>query len=123
MLVVPGTLLFLSASTHLVFVLYGLTTFFNSFYMPPTVAITQRLMPVRLRALASAVMLLGYNVVGIAGCNFAIGYLSDWWAPALHQDSVRYAMGAVQVTAVVGVACTIFAIRRLPRDFSEHFGS
>jgi MFS family permease len=122
-LVVPGTILFVFGPSRLLFVLYAITTFFNSFYMPPTVAITQRLVPVRLRALASAVMLLGYNVVGTAGCNFAIGYLSDRWAPALQGDSIRYAMAAVQIAAVLGAACTLFGIARLPRDFAEHFRS
>lgn len=119
--VVPGTLLFLFAPVHTVMLFYCLATFFNSFYMPPTIAITQKLMPVRMRALASAVMLLGYNIIGMTGCNFVIGYLSDLWADSLHVDSVRYAMAVTQLAAVAGVVCTIYAIVRMPRDFREAF--
>ncbi len=120
-LVVIGTLLFLFGPVSLLKSLYFLATFFNAFVMPPTIAITQRVLPVRMRALGSAVMLVGYNVIGMAGCNFAIGFLSDLWQGDLHVDSVRYAMAATQLTALAGLACTIYAIIRMPRDFREQF--
>ena len=120
--VVVGTLLFLFGSGRMLMTAYFLASFFNAFVMPPTIAITQRVLPVRMRALGSAVMLVGYNVIGMAGCNFAIGFLSDLWEGALHVDSVRYAMAATQLTAVAGLACTVYAIIRMPRDFREQFG-
>ena len=119
-LVAPLTLLFLFANVRAVWPLYALGQFFNCFYMAPTLAVTHALLPVRLRALASAVLLLGYNVIGTAGCSLVIGYLSDRWAPALHTDSVRYAMAATQFAAVAGIACTLYAIARIRRDFPEH---
>jgi MFS family permease len=122
-LMAPATLLFLFGSVHTVLLFYFVGTFFNSFYMPPTIAITHKLLPVHMRALASAVMLFGYNLIGIAGCNFAIGYLSDRWAGSLQVDSVRYAMAATQLTAVAGIILTIYAIIRMPRDFGEQFGT
>jgi MFS family permease len=121
-LVVPATLLFVFGSAHTAMLFFFLATFFNSFYMPPTIAITHRLLPVRMRALASAVLLLGYNFIGMAGCNFAVGFLSDLWAGSLHVDSVRYAMAVTQLAAVAGIVCTIYAIARMPRDFHEQFG-
>jgi predicted MFS family arabinose efflux permease len=120
-LVVIGTLLFLFGPVSMLKSSYFLATFFNAFVMPPTIAITQRVLPVRMRALGSAVMLVGYNVIGMAGCNFAIGFLSDLWQGDLHVDSVRYAMAATQLTALAGLACTIYAIIRMPRDFREQF--
>ena len=122
-LVVPGTLLFLFGAVRWVPLYYFLTVFCNAVYMGPTIAITQALMPVRMRALASAVLLLGYNLLGTAGANFVIGFFSDRWANVLHVDSVRYAMAVTQLAAVGGIACTIFAIIRMPRDFRDHFGS
>jgi MFS family permease len=121
-LVVPATVLFLFGSVRTVPVSYFLGIFFNSFYMPPTIAITHAVMPVRMRALASAVLLLGYNLIGTAGANFVIGYFSDLWADSLHVDSVRYAMAVTLLAAIGGAACTMFAIIRMPRDFREHFG-
>ena len=120
--VVVGTLLFVFGSGRMLMPSYFLASFFNAFVMPPTIAITQRILPVRMRALGSAVMLVGYNVIGMAGCNFAVGFLSDLWQGALHVDSVRYAMAATQLAAVAGLACTVYAIIRMPRDFREQFG-
>ena len=117
-----GTLLFLFGSVRVLMTAYFVASFFNAFVMPPTIAITQRVLPVRMRALGSGVMLVGYNVIGMAGCNFAIGFLSDLWEGVLHVDSVRYAMAATQLTAVAGLVCTIYAIVRMPRDFREQFG-
>jgi predicted MFS family arabinose efflux permease len=121
-LVVPGTLLFVFGAARWVPLCYFVTVFFNAFYMGPTIAITQAVMPVRMRALTSAVLLLGYNLIGTAGANFVIGFCSDLWAGSLHVDSIRYAMAVTQLAAVGGIACTIFAIIRMPRDFREHFG-
>lgn len=118
---VPATLLFLFTSTHAVPLFYFASVFLDAVYMPPTIAITHAVMPVRMRALASAALLLGYNLIGIAGCNFVIGYFSDRWAAALHVDSVRYAMALTQLAALAGAICTTYAIVRLPRDFREHF--
>lgn len=120
-LVAPVTLLFLFANARAVWPLYIIGQFFNCWYMAPTLAITHAVIPVRLRALATAVLLLGYNIIGTAGCSLVIGFFSDRWAPMLHTDSVRYAMAVTQLAAVLGVACTLYSIARIPRDFSEHF--
>jgi MFS family permease len=119
--VVPATLLFLFVGVRWIFVFYVIGVFFNSFYMPATIAVSQAVLPVRMRALSSAALLFGYNLIGTAGCNFVIGYFSDLWADSLHADSVRYAMAVTLLAAVGGVACTVFAIARLPRDFPAHF--
>ncbi|MEA3181817.1 MAG: hypothetical protein QOI59_5340 [Gammaproteobacteria bacterium] len=120
-IVAPGTLLFLFGAPRAWPLFYFVTVFFNSFYMPPTIAITQKVMPVRMRALASAVMLLGYNFIGTAGCSFVVGVLSDLWAGSLREQSVAYALATTQLAALAGAACTIYAIVRMPRDFAEQF--
>jgi MFS family permease len=121
--VAPLTLVFLFSNVRAVWGLYAAAQLFNCFYMAPTLAVTHAVMPVRLRALASALLLLGYNIIGTAGCSFVIGYLSDHWAGTLHVDSVRFAMAATQGATVLGIACTVYGIVRLPRDFPEHFPS
>jgi MFS family permease len=121
-MVVPGTLLFVSLPAgHMTWFLYCFVEFFNFFSVPPTIAITQRLMPVRMRSLASAVLLLGYNFIGIAGCNFVVGFFSDLWGRSGPQHSLAQAMALTQVAALTGAALTIYAIRKMPTDFKEHF--
>jgi predicted MFS family arabinose efflux permease len=120
-LVVPATLAFLFCPVRVVAVFYFTAVFFNACYMAPTISIMHAIVPVRLRALSSAVLLLTYNVIGTTGANFVIGYFSDLWAGSLHVDSVRYAMAVSLIAAVAGVVCTVFALVRLPHDFHEHF--
>jgi MFS family permease len=121
-MVVPLTLLFIGNNPGgALWVLYFFVAFFNSFSMPPTIAITQRLVPIRMRSLASAVMLLGYNFIGVAGCSFVIGFFSDLWARTSHEHSLAQAMALTQIAALLGVVCMTYAIFRMPRDFPEHF--
>lgn len=120
-LVIPATLAFLFSSRHVILIAYTTGVFFNGFYMAPTIAITHAIVPVRMRAFASAVLLLGYNLIGTAGANYLIGALSDSWSRSVHVNSIRYAMAASLTPAVAGVALTVFAMARLPRDFPEHF--
>jgi MFS family permease len=120
-MVVPATLLFVFGPASTVWVCFFIATFFNAFYMAPTIALTHRLLPVRMRAFASAVMLLGYNLIGTSGCNFLIGFLSDAWAGSLRVDSVRYAMAVTQAAAVLGIILTVYAMLRMPRDFEAQF--
>jgi len=118
---VPATLLFLYGPAHTAVLWYCVSLFFDSFSMPATLAITHRIMPIRLRALASAIMLLGYNLIGVSGCNFVIGFFSDLWAGLGATRSLQYAMTLTQVAVLIGAACTLYAVSRLPRDFPQHF--
>jgi predicted MFS family arabinose efflux permease len=118
-LVIPATLGFLFGTVRMVPLFYFLGVYFNSFYMAPTIAITHALLPVRMRSLGSAVLLLGYNLIGTSGANFVIGRISDLWAASSGVDSVRYAMAMSLLAGAGGVACTTFAILRMPRDFKQ----
>jgi hypothetical protein len=118
-LMIPATLGFLFGTVHVVPLFYFLGVYFNSFYMAPTIAITHALLPVRMRSLGSAVLLLGYNLIGTSGANFVIGRISDLWAVSSGVDSVRYAMAMSLLAGAGGVACTAFAILRMPRDFKQ----
>ncbi len=120
---VPATLAFLFTDVHVVRPFYFASVFLDAVYMPPTFAITHALMPVRMRALATAVLLLGYNLIGTAGSNFTVGYFSDRWDAVLHVDSVRYAMALTQLAAVAGALLTLYAIAKLPHDFPDKFAS
>jgi MFS family permease len=82
--------------------------------MAPTIAITQRLMPVRMRAVSSAVILLSFNIVGIAFGNLITGVLSDALAALHGNESIRYALAWTQISALIGLVLMIYATRRTP---------
>lgn len=64
----------------------------NAFYYGPSFSCAQGLVPVRHRATASAVLLLGQNMIGLGLGPLFFGMLSDWLKPTYGADSVRYVL-------------------------------
>jgi MFS family permease len=112
----PLSLLFLYTDGPAVFVYYFLATFFGASYMAPTLAITQRLMPPRMRAVSSAVILFSFNILGIALGNLATGLLSDGLEPRYGVEALRYALAATLLAGVVGFVLTLYGAHKLPGD-------
>lgn len=61
-------------------------------YLGPIIAIAHRMVGLRMRALASAVLLLFINLIGLGLGPLLIGYVSDYLKPAYGIYSVRWAM-------------------------------
>ena len=61
-------------------------------YLGPSFAMTQGLVKVRMRALASAVLLFILNLIGLGLGPFFVGFLSDRLIPIHEGDSLRYAL-------------------------------
>jgi MFS family permease len=117
---IPATLCFVNLGQgSLLWAAYFATSFCYAGSAAPTYAITQKLMPVRMRSLGPAILLLSYNLIGIAACNFLIGYLSDLWSQSLAARALSAAISLTQVATIAGAVCTIYAICRMPRDFGD----
>lgn len=71
-----------------------LTVVFN-FFLAPTYALMQRLVPDDMRATSMAVVMLLANLIGMGLGPQIVGVLSDGLAPALGNDSLRFAMLAL----------------------------
>jgi MFS family permease len=118
-LIIPSALLFLfNNGTHL-YALYFVATIFGATYMAPVVALTQRLLPLHLRALSSAIILLSFNIIGVAGGNLVTGALSDALRSTFGVESIRYAMALTLSGSVVGVALMAYSSHRLFRDMTS----
>lgn len=61
-------------------------------YLGNTLAMTHGLVGLRMRAVASAVLFLILNLIGLGLGPLAVGTLSDFLAPTLGQESLRHAM-------------------------------
>mgnify|MGYP002622149563 CR=1 FL=1 len=72
----------------------------SNFYLATTLAQTQSLVGLRMRGVASALMLFILNIIGLGLGPQVTGILSDLYADAYGQDSMRYAL--LTVAAVVG---------------------
>lgn len=79
------------------FVLISVPAFVGGLYLPPTYAMTQALVGLRMRTVASALLLFCINLVGMSVGPWLTGYLSDLWLPDFGPDSLRYALLTITV--------------------------
>jgi MFS family permease len=113
---IPCIVLFLTVSGPLVFVFYFLAMFAASSYMGPIVGLTQRLMPVRLRAQAAAIQFLILNLLGPGAGASTVGILNDALAPSYGETAIRYSILLSLVAAGAGIALALYAASRLRSD-------
>ncbi len=70
----------------------GVVAILGSMYLGPAFAMTQALVTLRMRAVASAILLLVLNLIGMGLGPFVVGIFSDLLEPATGHESIRYAM-------------------------------
>jgi predicted MFS family arabinose efflux permease len=98
-------------------VLATLPALVGGMYLGPTFAVTQSLVPARMRAQAAAVLLLILNLIGLGLGPSFVGALSDWLAPVHGEESIRYALlGTVMVGAAWSTVHYVLAARTLRAD-------
>lgn len=111
---VPGIATIFMVPFQLVAYLYDGTTaaiaslcivaIMGSVYLGPSFAMTQALVSLRMRAVASAILLFVLNLIGMGLGPYFVGILSDVFAPTFGIDSLRYALCiAVLVNLWAGV--------------------
>jgi predicted MFS family arabinose efflux permease len=83
---------YLAGSAKLALLMFILPVFISNFYLAPVLAQTQSLVPLRMRGVASASVLLIINLIGLAMGPPVVGILSDYLAPSFGDDSLRYAL-------------------------------
>jgi predicted MFS family arabinose efflux permease len=104
LLAIPFILAFyLIENTVLAMAVYIPAVFLGAFYLGPSFAMIQSLTPLRSRALASALMLLVLNLVGLGVGPQVIGMLSDLMSRWFGSEGLRYALMAI--AAVNAWAC------------------
>lgn len=114
---------YLVDSSVIVFVLIGVPAFVGGVYLPPTYAMTQGLVGVRMRTVASALLLFSINFVGMSVGPLLTGYLSDLWMPDFGEDSLRYALLAVTAFNVWAAAHYWIAGRYFEGDLKRMSGT
>jgi len=89
---VSYALVFTASSPIACLSLYVVPAFVSNMYLAPVLAQTQSLVPLRMRALASAFMLFVINLIGLAVGPPLVGALSDYLATAFGDDSLRISL-------------------------------
>jgi MFS family permease len=88
---IDHALAYLSPNAHFAFFLLGIGAFANA-VSGPLLASIQTLVPHRMHAVSSALLLLLSNLIGLGLGPLAAGALSDAFRPIFGQDSLRYAL-------------------------------
>lgn len=107
---------FFVGSKPLTLTLFSLGYFGAMFFSAPNTAMIQYLVPLRLRARATAIFLLGTTLVGFGIGPTIAGYLSEALRPTYGQDSLRYALLCLTPIMLLSPLLLAFAAGRLPRS-------
>lgn len=107
--------LFLPNTVYAVICL-GLTASLHSMYLGPSIAVAHSLVPASMRSLTSAILFFVLNFIGLGFGPLAVGMISDWLAPSLGPESLRWAMSIIIVISVGSTALFLMASRKLALD-------
>lgn len=93
--------------------------FFNGWFPSPTYAVAQGLAQLRMRALASAIVLFAINIIGLGLGPWLIGVANDLLAPRFGDEAIRYSIGSVGVFSLWALAHSLLAARHLRSDLAR----
>ncbi len=89
---IPNALMFLSGSWLAAILLFIVPACTSNVYLAPVLALSQGLVPLRMRAVTSALALLIINVIGLLFGPQVTGLLSTALEPYVGEEAIRYAL-------------------------------
>ncbi|MDX1482024.1 MAG: MFS transporter [Woeseiaceae bacterium] len=111
---------FLAGELTVVLVVFVLAAVLSNFYLATTFAQTQGLVGLRMRGVASALMLFILNIIGLGMGPQVTGVLSDLLQPAYGQESMRYALlWVVSVAYPLSALCFYLGSRSIEADLAR----
>lgn len=115
-------LFYLSQSTPITLAAGIVPVMMGATYVGPAFAVTQGLVPLRMRAQSIAILLFVLNMIGLGLGPLTIGYISDLLKPSFGTDSLRYALMFSIVTGLMGAFCYWRSSRWLPAEWKRVHG-
>ena len=91
----------------------------SGMYLGPSFAMTQALVTLRMRAVASAILLLVLNLVGMGLGPFFIGFMSDVFEPAHGITALRYAICVSLIFNVIAAGLYFAGARTIRKDITD----
>jgi hypothetical protein len=88
-------------------------------YLGPSYAMAQGMVPLRMRAQTVGILLFILNMIALGLGPATVGLLSVLLKPSFGTDSLRYALLAGVVTALIGAFCYWQATRTLEDDLAR----
>ena len=126
---VPGIATFVMVPFQFLAYLYGgigavlaslmLVTVLGNMYLGPSFAMTQALVSLRMRAVASAILLFVLNLIGMGLGPYLVGVASDLLAPTFGQESIRYALCLAVLANVWAAGHYFLGARHMRKDLAD----
>ncbi|MFK3819696.1 spinster family MFS transporter [Pseudomonas sp. NPDC089407] len=114
-----GTLFHLgSTPVPTAFLFYAGFAFFGTWWATPCLGAVTHLFPAARLAQATAIFVMAMTLLGVGVGPLLIGVLSDWFAPALGTEALRYALAS---SISMLVLSSVFLGMALPR-YRAHLG-
>ena len=108
---------FLTDSKYAALILSCIPGTLINVYLGNSIATAHALVGARMRAMASAILFFILNLIGLGMGPSAVGFLSDYLAPSLGGESLRYAMVYLIPAALFWSSCHfLLAARHLRAD-------
>jgi predicted MFS family arabinose efflux permease len=112
---------YLASSTIVALVAAIVPAIMGAAYLGPSYAITQSLVPLRMRAQAAAILLFVLNIIALSLGPLTVGKVSDLLQPIFGADSLRYALLTSMITASLSAVCYWRASRTVKADIARVF--
>jgi len=106
----------LSDNPYVAIAILVVPSLLNSLWLGPAFGTVQNLAPMRMRALASAILLFILNIIGLGLGPFLVGVLSDLLSGTFPGDSLRYAILIATGAYFWAGAHFLIAARTIRRD-------
>jgi MFS family permease len=90
---------------------YVASTFLGSMYAAPIYALVQMLAPLRMRAMAAAVILFILNLIGLGLGPTMVGVLNDALHPRFGNDAIRVSLVLLSLLHLWGMLHSVLAAR------------
>ncbi|MFK7978745.1 MAG: MFS transporter, partial [Saprospiraceae bacterium] len=94
---------FFSGNLNVVLFTYFITALLTALYLGPSIAVTHNLIDAKKRALASAILFLVLNFIGLGLGPVAIGIISDYLSADYGAESLRYAFTITWITGTISL--------------------
>jgi predicted MFS family arabinose efflux permease len=116
----PPLVVFLFAeSKTLAYTGFAISIVLVGFHYGPCYALTQTLVRLRMRSVASSIVYLGISLIGLGCGPFLVGLLNDALAPRYGVRAVRYSLLVSVAAAVLGAVCFLSSRRFIVEDMKR----
>jgi MFS family permease len=107
---------YIAGDMSVVLPMFGAMQFMAAMFFGPSFAMTQAIATLRMRSVATSLLLLLQTLIGQGIGPWLAGFLSDQFRPSLGADSLRYSLVIVGLVNVWAAAHYMIAARSLRQD-------